>query len=69
MWNTLKYWLNVGVFKKCAYDLSRIYLSLVCLQVVTILVSCLFKTKDVVNVMVEEILLGNWGHKRLASPN
>jgi hypothetical protein len=36
---------------------------------VTILVSYLFKTKDVVNVMVEEIVLGSWGHKHLASPN
>jgi hypothetical protein len=44
-------------------------LSLVCLQVVIVLISCLFKTKDVVNVMVEEIVLRNWGHKHLASPN
>ncbi len=44
-------------------------LSLVCLQVVIVLISCLFKTKDVVNVMVEEIVLGSWGHKHLASPN
>jgi len=44
-------------------------LSLVYLQVMTILVSCFFKTKDVVNVMVEEIVLGNWGLKHLASPN
>ncbi len=28
-----------------------------------------FQNKDVVNVMVEEIVLGSWGHKHLASPN
>jgi len=36
-------------------------LSLDCLQVVTILVSCLFKTKDVMNVMVEKVVLGSSG--------
>jgi hypothetical protein len=68
MWNKLKYWLNVGVFKKCAYDFSRIY-HLIFLQVVTILVSCRFKIKDVVNVVVQEVVLGSSGHKHLASFN
>jgi len=41
-------------------------LSLDYLWVVTILVYCLFKVKDIV---VKEVVLGSWAHKHLTSSN